>query len=569
MKSYMNPFSILRAGALVLGVLIMATASPAGAVKIYLNPSDQIHNTSPDETYNEAAAMKIVAQLLAAKLTARGFEVQNSDGGTMSEATTAAMAWPADIFISLHSNAGAGPGWGKAHGTNTLYYQNRDGSPPNPISIELATRADEKVVEKMTTYGRGYNFRITADLPFLGYPLYVLRKTDGIPGTLVEGLFHDNLEDTAVLKTDEGKDAYAQGVYEALCDHFGWNYYPDAPFLDLGGPAENNADGRMELIVPGVNGRLYRVWQTGGNGAWNAGWDDMAGKSVGAAAQARSSRGRLEVFILGAGGRVQHKFQSSPGATTWNGWYDLGGRMASDPVAGHLADGRLAVVALGTDKRVWLKTQRTLTSSLMWDNWVALEGKFASKPMVCAGSDGRLVVFVVDAKGAVWCASQKSATTRAFNAWHSLGGSVFGNPVAIKDGPGRLAVFARGADGHVLSIGQQTPGGKWGAWQDLGGAAVGNPAVSVTVDGLPVVFINNTEGIIHHSTPAADGKWSSWSALPGAVTGAPIAARNKDGRIEIFARSADGHMLNRVQREPGETAVWDGWYTLGDTESRF
>jgi len=67
-------------------LLTVCLVGRAGAVKIYINPSDQTRNVSPDGTYNEAAAMKDVAQRLEAKLNAQGFEVRNSDGGTMREA---------------------------------------------------------------------------------------------------------------------------------------------------------------------------------------------------------------------------------------------------------------------------------------------------------------------------------------------------------------------------------------------------------------------------------------------------------------------------------------------------
>ena len=557
---------------ILLAALILIIAGPAGAIKIYLNPSDQIHNVSPDETYNEAVAMKIVAQLLAAKLSARGFEVQNSDGKTMADSCAAANAWPADIFISLHTNAAAGPGWGKAHGTNTLYYQSRDGSPPNPISIELATRCDEKCVEKYTTYGRGYNFRITADLPFLGYPLYVLRKTT-MPGTLVEGLFHDNMEDTAVLKTEEGKDAYAQGVYEALCDHFGRTYYPDSPLLDSVGPVANNADGRLEIAFPGANKAMWVCRQTGGNGAWFGGWLDLKGSSTGNPATARSASGRLDVFYRGSGNRIWHKVQASPGGQVWNGWYDLGGRMDSDPVIGVNADGRLSIFAVGSDKHLKLKAQRSVSSSLAWDSWADLGGSAAGKPAVASAEDGRLAVFARDSAGVIKYAVQKSPNSPAYDKWQKLDGPMAGDPVAVKDGSGRIAVFACGMDSHVwYKVQTAANSATWDDWCDLGGTMVGSPGVSINTDGRLEVFARDIAGTVWHKSQDTSGSgiWSDWIALKGAFTSDPMVARNKDGRIEVFARgNGDGKIWRRVQREPGKSAIWDGWYPLGDDVSRF
>jgi len=257
---------------LLYAILSACLVQTAGAEKIYINPSDQTGNWDPDHTYCEADNMQDVARRLEAKLLARGFEVKNSNGGTMSEATTAANEWPADIYVSIHSNA-AGRSSNKelAHGTNTLFFQPRDGSPPDPLSVDLSIRCHAKVIEKMTTYGRNNDFGVTGDLPFLTYNLYVLRRTT-MPGTLVEGLFHDNEEDVAVLKTEEGRDAYAQGVYEGICDHFGMSYYPDAPILEPAGPVANDSDGLLAFVSRTDKGNIQVCRQAGVNCAWAGEW---------------------------------------------------------------------------------------------------------------------------------------------------------------------------------------------------------------------------------------------------------------------------------------------------------
>jgi len=538
---------------LLVTLLAVCLVGSAGAEKIYLNPSDQIHNTSPDESYNEAAAMKEVAQKLQSKLSARGFEVQNSDGGTMSEATTAANAWPADIYISLHSNAGAGPGWGKAHGTNTLYYLPKDGSGANPISIKLALLCDEKVVEKMTTYGRGHNFAVTADLPFLNFNLFVLRRTN-MPGTLVEGLFHDNEEDTAVLKTEEGRDAYAQGVYEALCDYFGQSYYPDAPILDPAGPVGNDSNGWLAVVIRSDKGNALCVRQTGINAAWAGEWLDLGGSLGGAPAVARNAQGRLQAFARGPGDRIWHKVQASRGIDRWNGWYDLGGNAAGDPAIGIDGDGRLVVFAVGSDGHLRYKVQRSVNSALQWDAWNDLGGPCVGTPAVSRGADGQLVVA---------CRAPENGliiSTQSGDEWtlrNDLDEVVASDPVAVRDREDRLTLFCLGSDGHVLS--------KTGtAWQDLGGSFVGGPAVGVGTDGRFEVFAIDSQGAVSHNSQGTDGAWTGWQSLGGTFIGAPIVRRNLDGRIELFARTSDGKVQYRVQREPSKSAIWDGWYTVGE-----
>lgn len=67
-----------------------------------------------------------------------------------------------------------------------------------------------------------------------------------------------------------------------------------------------------------------------------------------------------------------------------------------------------------------------------------------------------------------------------------------------------------------------------------------------------------------HNFQESGGKWSGWQALGGPPkAGDAIAARNKDGRVELFARDKDGNVQFHIQREPGKSRIWDGWYGLG------
>ncbi|GEM_PF-1507445 len=535
-------------------------ASAQTAPKVYLNPSDQTGNWSPDRTYCEAVGMQDVARRLEAKLKARGFDVRNSDGATMREACDAANAWPADIFISLHSNAAGSKNSGKAHGTNTLFYYPRDGREPNPISIKLAVLCDEKVVEKMTTYGRGHDFAVTPDYPFLPYNLYVLRRTE-MPGTLVEGLFHDNMEDVAVLKTEEGRDAYAQGVYEAICDHFGWSYYPDAPILDAVGPVANGSDGNLALVVRGKSGNAEVIRQKGVNARWAEEWIDLEGDIDGEPVIARNAQGRLQVFAV-SGGRVWHKVEAKAGSDRWNGWYDLGGHVSEPPVVARNADGRLVVFAVGADGHLRSRTQRSTGSALQWDAWQDLGG--TSGPFaVSAQADGRLVVVAATGDSKLkWTVQTPDAT---WEKWRDLNGDGCGMRALTMDSEGRLVVFAKGPQDQVLASTQSAPNSTtWGAWQSLGGPYGNGLAVCRSIDGRIEVFGMDAQSALFHASQTPDGKWSDWQPLAGVEATGLAVGRNKDGRIEVFVRNKDGKMMYRMQREPGKSGIWDGWYTVGE-----
>ena len=537
--------------AAVLSACLVASAQEIP--KIYLNPSDQTGNWSPDRTYNEAEAMQDVARRLEGKLNARGFGVRNSNGATMRESCEAANAWPADIFISLHTNARGGEGWGTPRGTLTLYYQPREGE-PSPISIELAQRCMDKCVEKYITHGVGHPFGVRADLPFLNFNLYVLRRTN-MPGTLVEGLFHDNEADTAVLKTEEGRDAYAQGVYEAVCDHFGWSYYPDAPILDPAGPVANDSTGNLALVDRGAKGDVRVIRQTGINGAWPDTWTDLGGLIEGEPVIARNPQDRLQAFARGRDGRIRHKVQSSAGSDRWNGWYDLGGSAGSDPVVGIDDERRLIVFAVGLDGHLRYRMQRSVRSALQWEDWSDLGGKVVGRLSVCADADGRLTVACRAPGHGLIVASQSGDDWVVSNDQDDL---VASDPVLARDREGRVIIFCLGSGGRVLAK-------NGGVWDDLGGSFASGPVAVTGTDGRVELFAVDSGGAVSHSSEDSDGNWTDWRSLGGVFAGGLAAGRNLDGRIVIFARRADGGVQYRVQREPGKSAIWDGWYPLGET----
>lgn len=218
---------------LLLAVLGLAgsllIAGPAAAIKIAIIPSVQDSNHSPDNLYVEGPAMNNVATRLVAKLSARGFETFNSayNYGSINSACAAARSWGANLSISNHTNACCAndTGWHTSqHGTQTFYLVNWAGY-SSPGDIDIANRCQAKMVAKFSAFGVGYNGGT-----------YSSNQGDFVwnaPGDhcLTEALFHDNMADCNVLKSDAGKDAYAQALFEAICDHYGWTYTNAVPEL--------------------------------------------------------------------------------------------------------------------------------------------------------------------------------------------------------------------------------------------------------------------------------------------------------------------------------------------------
>lgn len=219
---------LLIAGLVLLALFGVVTS--ASAIKIAVIPSTQQSNHSPDGAYVEGTAMNDVAARLCSKLASRGFETFNTgyNYSSVNAACSAARSWGAQCTISNHTNACGetvgqregvhnGYWWYLPHGTETFYLVNWSGY-SSPGDIDIAQRCASKLVQKFSAFGVGYDGAAIAN-----------NQGDIVwnaPGDhcLVEALFHDNWNDCNVLKSDAGKDAYAQAVFEAICDHYGWTY---------------------------------------------------------------------------------------------------------------------------------------------------------------------------------------------------------------------------------------------------------------------------------------------------------------------------------------------------------
>ncbi len=539
-------------------LVTLAIAGSAGAVRIYLNPSDQTGNWSPDGTYCEAYAMQDVANRLASKLSGRGFEVQNSNGASMQSACSAANAWPADAFVSLHTNA-SGSGWNSGHGSMGFYYQSASGW-HSDADIDLADRCVHKCVEKFSAWGRGYDRGTFADYPFYGYNLYVLLNTT-MTSTLIEGLFHDNYDDVQVLKSDAGKDAYAQAIYEAVCDHYGWSYNnPTYNPTPMASPVSvvSNSDGRLEIFARGNDGACWHNWQTTPNGAWN-GWASLGGGITDTPVAARNSDGRLVVFVRGTDGNLYQNYQTSPGGG-WSGWYGMGIAMGWLPAAGVNTDGRMEVFVRGNDGAVYRASQTSPSGP--WSAWASMGGYITDWPAVSSNADGRMEIFARGGDGKVYTQFQTSPGG-GWSGWYSLPDIGMGwTPTVGKNADGRMECFARGNDGAIWHSWQASPNGSFSAWSSLGGSLAGAPQCVVSnADGRLELFAKGNDNAVYGICQTAPNSgWSAWYSLGGAITDWPAAGRNLDGRLELFVRSTDGYIWHKWQSSPGGS--WSGYSQL-------
>lgn len=107
----------------------------------------------------------------------------------------------ADLFLSIHCNAGGGSG------TETYYFED------SSIGKTLATVIQRNVVSEVGLQNRG--------VKSAGFA--VLRYT-GMVAALLETAFIDTEADAAQLGSISGQEAYARGIAKGICEYFGKSF---------------------------------------------------------------------------------------------------------------------------------------------------------------------------------------------------------------------------------------------------------------------------------------------------------------------------------------------------------
>lgn len=186
-------------------------------MKIFIDPG---HNHSGADTGAVGNGLKeqdityLVASKVKPILERCGIEVRlsrnaitdnlanNSVNASLSARTRMANDWGADLFVSIHCNAGGGTG------TETYSYQAGISS-----AYKLAQAVQKRMIEMVGLPDRGVKTK----------SLYVLHYTN-MPAILVETAFIDHKNDAAVLGSETGQQAFAEAIARGICDYTGISY---------------------------------------------------------------------------------------------------------------------------------------------------------------------------------------------------------------------------------------------------------------------------------------------------------------------------------------------------------
>ena len=206
-------------------------------MKVYI---DAGHNYSGVDTGAQGFGIREqditykIADKVQKRLTNKGITVKMSrnsltdnviSGGSVSDSLRArylaANEWKADIFVSIHCNAGGGTGC-------------------EVYCYKTGTQAE--MLAKSILNGMVWN----TDLISRGVKTanYAVLKNTNMPAALVETAFIDNENNAAFLGSEDGQKRIAKGIAEGIMEYLGVDYSENS--------AESNTDSSQsaELTTP-------------------------------------------------------------------------------------------------------------------------------------------------------------------------------------------------------------------------------------------------------------------------------------------------------------------------------
>lgn len=195
-----------------------ATVKPVknGKLTVVIDPGHNYSITDTGATCNGLREQDItyyIAEKVKPLLEKNGFNVimtrntltdnvsTESVSASLKRRAEIANQAEADLFLSIHCNAGGGAG------TETYYYNN------SQEGILLAQAIQKNVVSEVGLQDRGVKSASFA----------VLRYTNMVAALLETG-FIDNAVDAKALRSTTSQQAYAEGIVKGICAYFGKTY---------------------------------------------------------------------------------------------------------------------------------------------------------------------------------------------------------------------------------------------------------------------------------------------------------------------------------------------------------
>lgn len=172
-------------------------------------------NGSPNGIYKEREFTWDLYERLTPLLEAQGVNVictrTEDTKPSLTERATVANNAKADCFVSIHTNAEGGVGWGTAHGLEII----TSSAPATALRNVLA----QDILDELRAAGV-----VLRSSPLIhDLSLTVLAKTN-MPAVLIEYGFHTNRADVTLLLSDDYRDKLAEATARGVCKWMGITY---------------------------------------------------------------------------------------------------------------------------------------------------------------------------------------------------------------------------------------------------------------------------------------------------------------------------------------------------------
>jgi len=240
----------------------------------------------------------------------------------------------------------------------------------------------------------------------------------GLTGIVTVGNNHDGrLEIFGV-----GTDSQLRHIWQTSPNN-GWSGWQTLgglpPGVSVGDPrVVNNADGRLEVFLRANDQNIWHIWQTSPNNGWG-GWASLGGPPVqianGAPFVGNNADGRIEVFVTGVDGSIYHIWQTSP-SNGFGSWEQLQSAPPGVELWGLAAvtnnsDGRFQLFFIGTDGALWTMAQSSPSNGWMSVHFLdsaptATVMNAFQFPGIGRNANGTLTAFVVGSDENIWQITQ-------------------------------------------------------------------------------------------------------------------------------------------------------------------
>jgi hypothetical protein len=344
-----------------------------------------------------------------------------------------------------------------------------------------------------------------------------------------------------------------------------------------------NHDGRMELFAmlgpePGQEDpySVLHRWQETPDGdltEWKSLGAPDGGSSSSGPAVARNSDGRLEIVVGGLDGALWHRWQRREGG--WSDWTSLAKPPglqfvgADVPTLVYNGDARLELFTRGSDGAIWHRWQ--LRPSSGWSAWSSLQfppsDPLFSAPVVARNKDWRLELFEPSG-GVVWTRAQRAE--EGWSDWESLGGpegQLYQGVLAAQNRERSLRLFTGDSlgsgEGELFESWQFLDGG-WSPWRPVAKPPrIGLIRVGAHADGRLVLFGLEAGTRSLWKLEQVTGSWTEWQPFyedpaPGEYLDFATLALNAKGQLELWFMIENTMDLYRLKQTTPNGTEWNG-----------